>query len=441
MNMKPICRAPLSIALAHLSLFILGGCAVVDQYSSRAIEYNEQTAASKNSLILLNILRAAYREPLQFTDISTVTGTASAQGSLSADIPLRIGGTHFVTPQILSLNPSAAVSGGPNFSVANLSTQEFYQGLQAPVSAQVVANYAPAGVSPQVLLPLLVSEITFDEPNQVSVLRNTGSTAASIMGFRDFTKQLLKRGLSVAVTDAEPEWIGPVLSAKEASDTKLLAGLAQAMSASDSPLSFQAVKSPEGAAGDGKFRLGKAYSKKATLCFRNKEFPLKEKEPDYEVSNKNINFHANVLQIPGRKDIEIPKNMYCGVLKSETELASKRSVSRKSGVTLRSVEQIFLFLGDVVRIELGLNDGIETDLHDSDNSIDKNIPLYLFKVEQRLPANGEISANFRGIFYTVATDPSGADASSQVVAILSDLMALESSAKSLPAPNVIAVAP
>src|SRR5215831_5818023 len=142
MNMKPICRAPLSIALAHLSLFILGGCAVVDQYSSRAIEYNEQTAASKNSLILLNILRAAYREPLQFTDISTVTGTASAQGSLSADIPLRIGGTHFVTPQILSLNPSAAVSGGPNFSVANLSTQEFYQGLQAPVSAQVVANYA-----------------------------------------------------------------------------------------------------------------------------------------------------------------------------------------------------------------------------------------------------------------------------------------------------------
>jgi hypothetical protein len=44
-----------------------------------------------------------------------------------------------------SLNPSASVSGGPNFSVANLNTQEFYQGIQSPISAQVVANYAAAG--------------------------------------------------------------------------------------------------------------------------------------------------------------------------------------------------------------------------------------------------------------------------------------------------------
>ena len=373
--------------------------------------------------------------------MTTVTGTALAQGSLSADIPLRIGGTSFTTPQLLNLNPSATVSGGPNFSVANLSTQEFYQGLQTPVSAQVVANYAAAGVSPQVLLPLLVSEITFDEPKQVSVLRNTGSTAASFTGFRDFTKQLLEKGLSVAVTDADPEWIGPVLSGKEASDKQLLAGLAQAMAATDSPLSFQGVRSPDGVPSNVKFRLGKTSAKKATLCFRKKEFPLKEGEPDYEVSKKYIDFHANVLKIPGRSDIEIPHNMYCDVIKSETSPASKRSDSRKSGVTLRSVEQIFFFLGDVVRIELGLSDNNPTDLYNPLHYTDKNIPVYLFKVEQRLPVNGEISANFHGTFYTVTTDPSGADASGQVLAILSDLMALESSAKSLPAPNVIAVAP
>jgi hypothetical protein len=62
MDTKPICRMPLILALALISLSILGGCAVVDQYSSRAIEYNEQTAASKNLIVLLNILRAAYRE-------------------------------------------------------------------------------------------------------------------------------------------------------------------------------------------------------------------------------------------------------------------------------------------------------------------------------------------------------------------------------------------
>jgi hypothetical protein len=58
-----------------------------------------------------------------------------------------------------------------------------------------------------------------------------------------------------------------------------------------------------------------------------------------------------------------------------------------------------------------------------------------------MPVNGEISANFHGTYYTVAADPSGSDASSQVLAILTDLLALQSSAKSLPAPNVIAVAP
>ena len=65
------------------------------------------------------------------------------------------------------------------------------------------------------------------------------------------------------------------------------------------------------------------------------------------------------------------------------------------------------------------------------------LPAYLFKVEPRTPIEGEISANFRGITYTIAVDPTGADASSQVLAILGDLVARESSAKSLPPPSAI----
>jgi hypothetical protein len=38
-------------------------------------------------------------------------------------------------------------------------------------------------------------------------------------------------------------------------------------------------------------------------------------------------------------------------------------------------------------------------------------------------------------------DPSGEDASTQVVQLLSDLLAIQSNAKDLPAPNVIAVVP
>ena len=442
MDTKPIWRAPLLLALANLSLLTFGGCAIVDQYGARAIEYNEQTAASKSSIILLNILRAAYREPLQFTDVTTVTGTASVQGGLNATIPLRIGGTAFSTPQILELNPSASVSGGPNFSIANLNTQEFYQGLQAPISPQVIANYAAAGVSLNVLLPLLISDITLEEHDQIRVLRNTGSSPESFRGFRHVTKELVRQGLTVSVRENEAESIGPVLTKKEARDPKLLAGLAQAMTSGDSPLSLQGIKLANGTTSDSEFRFGKSAEKKATLCFKNKVIPREDLDPDFEVSKKLQAIHPVYLNFEPFPPILIPRAMYCDQAKqADQNSAAKPPEERKSSLTPRSVEQIFLFLGELVRTELGLNDNLPKDLQDSGHFTDAHIPLYLFKFEQRMPVNGEISANFHGTTYTVAADPSGADASSQVLALLTDLLALQSSAKSLPPPNVIAIAP
>src|SRR5262245_22044941 len=94
-------------------------------------------------------------------------------------------------------------------------------------------------------------------------------------------------------------------------------------------------------------------------------------------------------------------------------------------ITLRSVEQIFLFLGEIVRTELSLNGGEPSPLIVNPTDYDpKNpVPEYLFRVEQRMPVNGEIWANFHGVPYTIAADPSGANASSQVLAILTDLVA------------------
>jgi hypothetical protein len=439
MDIKPICRASLILAFTHLSLVAVGGCAVVDQYGARAIEYNEQTAASKSSTILLNILRAAYREPLQFTDVTTVTGTASAQGGVNATIPLRIGGTSFTAPQILELNPSASVSGGPNFSVANLSTQEFYQGLQSPIPAQAVANYAAAGVPLNLLLPLLISDITLEERDQISVLHNTGTSAGSVLGFRKVTKQLVRHGLGWTVREEEPDWLSPELTKKEAADPRLLSGLAQAAAKDDSALTLKPVNASNGISQVQQYRLGRSATKKATLCFRNRTFRYKAEEPDYEETKKSDLFKPIELDFPGRRPIQIPASMFCDAApKSGASAASKH---QKSSVTLRSVEQVFLFLGEVVRTELGLNDGVTVDLRDFDHYADNTVPLYLFQVEQRMPMKGEISANFHGTTYTVAADPSGADASSQVLAILTDLLALQSSAKSLPAPNVIAIAP
>jgi hypothetical protein len=295
---------------------------------------NIQTLANINpEIILLNILRAAYREPLQFIDVTVVTQEQ-----------LRLKG---------GLRESAL-------------PHEFYQRLQSPISAQVVVNYANAGISLNLLLPLLISDITLEEPDQIGVLHNTGTSALSFLGFRYVTKQLAEHGLGLFVKEKEQ-----------------------------------------------------------TLCVRNKLFRYREEEPDFEQSLKA----EAKLDIPGGP-IQIPSSMFC-----DAPLQSKR---QKSSITLRSVQQIFFFLGNLVRIELGLNDDAPVDLRNPDYFTHKAVPLYplyLFRVEERPPMNGEISANFHGATYTVTSDPTGADASSQVLGILIDLIALQSSAKSLPSPS------
>ncbi len=419
-KMKPTGRTASILALSLLALSILGGCTVVDQYGSRAIEYNQQTGNASNSLILLNILRAAYREPMQFTDVTTVTGTALAQGGLGANIPVWIGGAGLTSPNLLNLNPSATVSGGPNFSIANLNSQEFYQGMQSSIDSQVIDTYVSSGVSLNLLLPLLISEIDLDEDNKVRILRNTGSTEESYEDFRRVIAELVYKGFYIE-TKPSSEDAGPSLTREEASDPRLLAALVQAGDASSLTL-----KEKNGSSQFVLSRLGK----KPSFCFRQQR--RRYEDIDYIELPKEKGIQTISLKFPGVRVLTV-RMRPCGT-------AGKEYVNAK--FTLRSVEQIFLYLGEIVRTELSLG-GEPNPLVVNPKDIDpKNpVPAYLFRVEQRMPRNGEISANFHGNIFTVTADPTGTDASSQVVAILTDLLALQSSAKNLPAPNVIAVTP
>jgi hypothetical protein len=445
-----------TVVMAAFILTSLGGCAIVDDYGSRAIEYNEQTATAKSSTVLLNILRAAYHEPLQFTDLSTVTGTASASAGINASIPFKIGGAHFTAPNILTLTPSTSVSGGPNFSVANLNTQEFYQGLQSPISARLISNYEAAGVPPIVLLPLFLSYIEVDESDKIKLLHNSGSWT-SYQAFLSATQSLIVQGLHLEDRDKPAEFIGPSLSREEASDPKLLSGLVQAIAAGSSSstggssptggssLSLKEVKKEDWGSSTARYRLSKPGTKSTHFCLRPTTTPFKD--PAYTVSPKYTGKLLPV-EIPivfgyGAPELTA-KTCYCAAAESADKSSDKASAPRCAGgnelkTSTRSLEGIFFFLGEIVRNELGLSNGVPVDY---DLPPDAKIPLkYLFKVEPRLPLNGEISANFHGLTYTIAADPSGRDASSQVVQLLTDLLALQSSAKNLPPPNVIAISP
>jgi hypothetical protein len=131
---------------------------------------------------------------------------------------------------------------------------------------------------------------------------------------------------------------------------------------------------------------------------------------------------------------------FCGADKQETTPEQKSQSQTLGNLTIRtrSVEEIFKFLGQMARTELGIGI-LEPD--------PLKIPhkeggpyFHLFRIRQDVPTGEDISVFYAGRPYTISIDPSGYyDGSSRVVQLLTALLALQSSAKNLPAPNVISV--
>jgi hypothetical protein len=161
-------------------LFALGlsGCAVVDQYSSRAVTYNLQAEEALAQGLLLNIVRASRRWPMQFTTIGTITGTASASGTATGGYanthqmpfislfgspsPAAVAAaTNSAISRIVGATGGASgtISGGQTFGIPVLDTQEFYQGVMAPVSGQLFDFYIQQEYPRDEIFTLFVEKI------------------------------------------------------------------------------------------------------------------------------------------------------------------------------------------------------------------------------------------------------------------------------------------
>jgi hypothetical protein len=138
----------------------LAGCAIVDNFSGRAVDYNLEAEQVQEQTMLLNIVRASMRRPMQFTGLQSITGTESVNVGSTLSAPFgapahRPRGA--VSPDVFGL--SGNVSGGPSFIVPVLDTQEFYEGILNPISLQIFDYYLEQGFPPEVLFDLFVSKV------------------------------------------------------------------------------------------------------------------------------------------------------------------------------------------------------------------------------------------------------------------------------------------
>ncbi|WP_050419104.1 hypothetical protein [Bradyrhizobium tropiciagri] len=438
--MRPVTRL-FSKTLFSVCVVLLGGCALVDEFNGRAIQYNDQTSEAKRSTILMNVLRAAYAEPLQFTDVTTVSGLSTVSTQPTASIPFPMNAAAAAAARGASLTPSVTLQGQNTVNVGNLNNQEFYSGIQTPLSMQQIAFYmldGQNGLTPSQLLPLFISDIEVTANGKKYILRNRGDKRSYFLAFYYAIDALLQQGLSVEATDKKAAPIGPVLTESEAKDPKLLSAI---IGASTTPPTLKEL--PTKIDGKSSYQLQRENGGGYRFCFRrNFEVPKAYRENvDLTIvgrPNRRLSVPLGFSGDQPALSIEIGEQYYCGANSTSTALGGRKyAVAQGLNISIRSLEGMIYFLGEMARTELGLANGLETSL---ELKLNETASYRLFNIERRLPSPGEPWVYFRSQPFAIAVDPSGsADTSSRILQLLTDLLALQSSAKSLPAPNVIAV--
>jgi hypothetical protein len=199
-----------AIALAQ----VVAACAIIDSYSGRAVDFNREAELAQEQVLLLNIVRASLRRPMQFTSLQSVTGSGSASGSLQGGaistrqtplislFGLTPPAASTVISRIASANVSgnAQLSGSATFTVPVLDTQEFYQGILNPIPLQAFDYYLQQGFPPQLLFDLFVQKIEItrldDGACRKFTFTNSVRNDLEFAQFQTFVDYLIGSGLS-----------------------------------------------------------------------------------------------------------------------------------------------------------------------------------------------------------------------------------------------------
>ena len=212
-------------------------CAHIDAFGTRATNFNAEVADAQNATLLINVMRAANRFPMHFTELSTLSGTSQVSGTAALSTPFA---TLNNGSGVLSASPSLTVSQSPTFNVAVLETQEFYQGVMAPLTPEKLSVYVSEGLPRELVFTLGVGQIFYQDvsdatelsPPAVRTIANNfhslPAPPADLCGdgrkdqhacFAEILHSLVRRGLTIEKV-SENENIGPLVDVDSFVDLK-----------------------------------------------------------------------------------------------------------------------------------------------------------------------------------------------------------------------------
>lgn len=500
----------LAISLPLMSCFHLS------HFASEATDFNGQVAAAQDQTLLLNVLRAANRFPMHFTELSTLsgTGTLTAGGTLTVPFATLNGGTG-----TFSAAPTAMITKTPTFNIAVLETQEFYRGMLSPISQEQIGTYYEEGLQPELVWTLMFGQIAFQPSptakmivieNNFHPLKNDNKklkdergiernlcpagTASEYDCFKLVIRALVDRHLATEQIK-ETTNLGPALSEGAFNNLKWLSGYDPkavqfaTISKDDCTAIDEGAKEKKNPNSPNEPMVAKdAKGSKQSCSDLVKGLPADQQKQFYdgttlyrlqrEASDTRFCFDEGLdnglstvdsTDIPSIiKSIRIPYKLLCKSRLPKNYKPSEQEEKQRPPMTLlfkfggadaksqnqagpsiqvrpRSTEGIIYYLGEITRCSLHLDTGStcpqKVKIVDLSHPPSEDILFDMEDLGDRntITASTRIRVDWEGKHYQVKMDPSGADRSGQVLRILTQLLALNRSAKDFPTPSIVPI--
>jgi hypothetical protein len=430
----------------------LSGCAVVDQYSGRAVGYNVEAEQAQEQALLLNVIRASLRKPMQYTSVTTITGIAMSSGTASLNFPIGVHPASVFKTGMLA----GTVGGGPSFTVPVLDTQEFYQGIMKPIPGQLIDFYVHEEYPREEIFNLFIEKIVLRRAdcNPSSHLKNCEMTFINYPGTDldfDLTQAVIEHLLNLGLSTEKVLEDKTKAKGKDCSSNSSSADSSK--DCSPPPPAFRFCFSPREI-------LVQAYVDESARCGSLAQGMSRQTigENARKTTTAPIRLSDSFIHDLERILIyETTQNRQDDSYGYQPNLAAFTNKRVTFDIYTRSTEGIIYYLGEIVRrrlypdqqfargprtvkIKIGpFYTQIPTEPCPLENKVSGFRCHNLFVLDNGFEAGSPLSVNYGGTQYSVPSDSGEAGKTMHVLSLVKQLLAVNTSAKSLPQTNVISV--
>lgn len=392
-----------------LSLLLAGCDAVVDRIAPRAATYNAESQSAQINGVLLNVVRASQRHPLEFTAIVNATGGAQANANLAlsaATVGLTV---PFSADSIrtYSASPGVSYQSNQNFVVQILDSQEFVTGILRPLDMKTIDYYLQQGFPRGVMFYLIIDRIdVVDEKNKVvrTIDNYPGITQFTEFGevIDGFIDDNLKTETITDIVD-----LGPPIPANDIKNADLQMRIDQA-----------GILLERNARGD--YVLRKKVNS-FRFCYEGGDGPDRcgTTQQERERLSKAAAGKAGEPAVEAKSFLLAPKQ--------------QQFARYRYRIYPRSTEAIIYYLGEVIRYQNADPTGKSMVRVPVGRKGDSE-PLFVLSPSGVSDPLATIS--YRGTSYSA---PAAGTRTAQVINIVRQLISLNRSAKDIPATNVLTV--